>query len=377
MQKRVGIVLVGGLGDGIQGQGLPSIRNITAALGKNFRVGAYTLCPIAPGYRPGRYAFYSPPAWLDGPGRRKLRWPWLAGRILAEHRQEPFDVLLSFWGYPMGTFAVTLAGLLRRPSVVVLLGGETASVPAIGYGGLRTPMTRRLILQTCERASVLVTVSDTQRQVLRQHGLLRSEVRVIPLGVDKQRFRFAPRLPSAGLPLNILHVANLTEVKDQETLVRGFALLRRHLNAKLRVIGPDYLNGRIQQLVATLGISEHVEFLGSRPYSEIPEHYAWAHLFILTSLSEGQNCALTEAAMSGVLQVSTPVGHMRDLGRDMAVIVREGDPADLAAKVREIVTQPSAWQEKVRRARAWAEAHDLTWTVRELGRAVDEASCSK
>ena len=37
-------------------------------------------------------------------------------------------------------------------------------------------------------------------------------------------FPFAPKPP--GTPLKIIHVSNLTEVKDQATLLRGFARLR-------------------------------------------------------------------------------------------------------------------------------------------------------
>jgi glycosyltransferase involved in cell wall biosynthesis len=97
-------------------------------------------------------------------------------------------------------------------------------------------------------------------------------------------------------------------------------------------------------------------------------------MFVLTSLSEGQNGAITEAAMSGVLQVSTPVGHIPELGEGAAVLVRPGDPVDLAAKIRAIVQDRPEWERKVARARAWAESHDLAWTVQRFIQVI-EAAC--
>jgi glycosyltransferase involved in cell wall biosynthesis len=371
MQKRVAIFLVGGIGGGFAQQGFPAITKITSSLAGTFSVTVYSLCAADPGFRPDRFAFHAAPAWLGGRAVRKLRWLFLAWRFLSEHRREPYDVLFSFWGYPMGVFVVALAKLVRKPSMITILGAEAASVPSIGYGQLRRPIPRRLVLATCARASVVIVVAAQQWETLRRYGLERDDVKVIPLGMDPSMFKFAPK----GLdpPLKILHVANLTEVKDQVTLLRGFALLRRTHDARLRVVGPDYLNGKLQRLAAELGVAGDVEFVGGLPYDDIPAQYKWADMFVLTSLSESQNNALTEAAMSGVLQVSTPVGHINDLGDDVAVVVRTGDPADLAAKIRAIVADPAAWADKVERARAWAEHHDLPWTVARLTEAINGA----
>jgi glycosyltransferase involved in cell wall biosynthesis len=217
----------------------------------------------------------------------------------------------------------------------------------------------------------LVVLSTHQGEILRQHGLRRNDLEVIPFGIDGEMFKLQRK--SLVPPLKILHVANLTEVKDQTTLVRGFALLRREMIAKLRIVGPDYMNGRLQRLVAELGLQDDVEFVGPVAYDAIPAEHQWADMFVLTSLSEGQNGAITEAAMSGVLQVSTPVGHIAELGEDAAVLVRPADPVDLAAKIRAIVQDRPEWGRKVERARAWAESHDLAWTVRRFVDVIEAA----
>jgi glycosyltransferase involved in cell wall biosynthesis len=271
----------------------------------------------------------------------------------------------------MGSFVVALAALVRRPSVITVLGAEAASVPSIGYGFLRHPMTRRLVLETCSRASAVVVLSSAQRETLRRHGL-RREVEVIPFGVDRAMFeqKAKPVLP----PLKILNVANLTAVKDQATLLRAFALLRRDTDARLRIVGPDHLNGALQRLAGELGLQDDVDFVGPVPYPDVPSHYQWADIFVLTSLSEGQCVGLAEAAMSGVLLVSTAVGCIPDVGEQGAVVVRMGDPEDIAQKIRTVASDRTQWGRKVATARAWAEHHDFRWTVERLSSVIETAS---
>jgi glycosyltransferase involved in cell wall biosynthesis len=370
MSKRVAIFLVGGIGRGIDLQGIPAITALTDALARDFRVSVYSLLSPDPAFHPTGYAIHSPPSYLSGL-TKKLRWLYLALQFVAEHRRDPYETLFSFWGYPMGPFVVALAKLVRRPSVIAILGAEAASVPSIGYGFLGRPTTRRLVLETCARASAVVVLSGEQRETLSRQGL-RREVQVIPFGVDREMFKPRPKplLP----PLKILNVANLTAVKDQATLLRAFALLRRDTSARLRMVGPDHMNGALQRLAGELGLQDDVEFVGPVPYLGVPQHYHWADIFVMTSLSEGQCVALAEAAMSGVLLVSTPVGCIRDMGEGRAVVVSIGDPADIAAKIRAIVSDREQWDRKVAGARAWAEDHDLRWTVKRLTTVIEGAS---
>lgn len=373
-KPRLAIFTIGGIGAGIASQGFPAIAAITHGLTANFDVDVYSLIGPDPGFTASHYEVLTPPRGLAGPRTRKLRWPYLAWQFLNEHRRRAYDILFSFWAYPIGPLVVALATLVRRPSVVTVIGAEAAAVPSIGYGHLRSPLTRRLVLATCEHASRLVVLSANQQRTLREHGLRRDDVQVIPFGADPVMFPLRPKRLEP--PLKMLHVASLTEVKDQETLIHGFALLRRQVDARLRLVGPDCLGGRVQKLAADLQLQNDVEFVGPLQHGAIPHHHEWADMIVLTSLSEGQNNSLTEAALSGRLQVSTPVGHVNDLGENAVVIVRERDPADFAAKVMAILRDPAEWDRKVFRAHAWAASHDLRWTVQRLASVLAEAAAS-
>jgi glycosyltransferase involved in cell wall biosynthesis len=360
-RKRLAIFAPGGIGVGTFSQGLPALGSLVASLAARFEVTFYSLCPVNAGFAPVGFGLRAPSAALDLKG---ARWLDLARRFLADHLTARYDRMLSFWGYPIGAFVVGLARTLRVPAAVMLLGAETADVPSIGYGHLGQPLSRRLVIETCRRADALVAVAQSQLDALARCGFARPDDQVVPIGAEAALFPFEAK-PRTG-PLKILHVGNLTGVKDQATLLRAFARLPAALDARLRIVGEGSLRGELVALIHELGLDRAVELTGAVPFAAMPDHYRWADMFVLTSLSEGQNRSLTEAAMCGVLQVSTPVGHIADLGETVAVVVRAGDPQHVADRIVGIAGDADGWNRRVRAARGWAATHDMAWTVDRL-----------
>jgi glycosyltransferase involved in cell wall biosynthesis len=364
MRRRLAIFSPGGIGGGAFTQGQPALGNLVARLAELFEVTFYSLGRVDPGFAPVGYSLRQPTSAVATIPVKGLRWADLARQFLAEHLRRPFERVLSLWGYPMGTFALALARLARAPAGVMLLGAETAYVPSIGYGHFGGGASRHLVLETCRRADALVAVSRHQLRALSSRGVSREDARVVPIGAEAELFPFEEK--RRGPPLKIIHVGNLTAVKDQETLLRAFARVRAAVDARLRIVGDGQLRPRLQELIRELGIGAAVEMTGAVPFSDMPAHYRWADMCVLTSLSEGQNRSLTEAAMSGVLQVSTPVGHMADVGEEMAVIVKIGDPQDIADRVLAIAGDTVGWERRVRAARSWAVDHDMGWTCERM-----------
>jgi len=371
IRQRLAILSPGGIGHGAFSQGLPAIGSLVASLAERFEVTYYSLAPVDHGFAPpAGYRLRALPAAVDAINVRGVRWGEMTRRFLADHLASRYDRMLSLWGYPMGAFVVGLGRACRVPVAVMLLGAETADVPEIGYGQLGRPLGRRLVIETCRRADALVAVAQAQLDALARRGFARPDDHVVPIGAETELFPFEAKRRTP--PLKLLHVGNLTAVKDQATLLRAFALLPRALEARLRIVGEGSLRGELDALLRELGIADRVELTGAVPFATMADHYRWADMFVLTSLSEGQNRALTEAAMCGVLQVSTPVGHIADLGETVAVVVRAGDPRHLADRIAGIASDAEGWNRRLRAARDWAATHDMAWTVDRLSRILEE-----
>lgn len=357
---RLAIWTPGGVGGGHFNQGYPKLMDILRSLSKSHEVVVFTAVGTTLSGQQD-LEIVSSPKRIHSSWRR---WLFLARRFARMHRQHPFDILISCWAYPSGLIGVLLGQLYRKPSIVIVLGGDVAYVPVVGYGLLTRPLHCRLVLWTCRHATELIAVSSYQAGILKRFGLDREPL-IIPWGVDGAKFQSSPRFLESTV--RFVHVGNLTEVKNQDMLLRAFALISKKIDARLRIVGPDYLEGALQKLVDDLGLQRNVTFVGPVPYSEIIHEYASGDVYLLTSYSEGQNLTLTEAAMSGLLLVSTPVGAACDIGREGVVLVPQNDPTRMADMVIEVVGDHLERNAFIDHSLSWARAHDFSWTMERLG----------
>jgi glycosyltransferase involved in cell wall biosynthesis len=110
-----------------------------------------------------------------------------------------------------------------------------------------------------------------------------------------------------------INVANLRPVKDQKTLLRGFAESRTLISREQHLIiaGDGELRKDLEKEAERLEISELVHFLGFR--NDIPELLMSCDGFILSSLSEAMPLSLIEAAKYKLLLIGTYVGGIPEV----------------------------------------------------------------
>lgn len=361
MKKRVAIWIHGGIGTGHFSQGVPMLQNIIVGMSDCFEVVVYTQARANDDFNHAGFEIRSPGLRVRASW---LRWFVLIFYFLRDHNKKRFHIVMAFWGYPAGTVAVFLSKLLRLPSVVYVQGGDAAGIARINYGVFQRSIPRAIVRWTYERTSLLIAMSNYQRDQLRRFHI-RKKIQVIPWGVDLQQFPFRPRQRN-GI-LNVIHVGHFAPVKDQATVLRTFVEISKKHPARLRLFGADGgSRPSLQNLSAELGITHLVEFNDVVPYRDMPQLYQWADVMLHTSLSEGQCMALTEAAASGVLMAGTNIAPLYDLGEGCGLIVKPGDFHALSAGVLQILSDETRWSEKIRKARRWSEAHPLSWTINQI-----------
>jgi len=140
-----------------------------------------------------------------------------------------------------------------------------------------------------------------------------------------------------------VHVANMRKVKDQATLLRGFAGALRHSSAQQRLLlageGPE--RDELATLCETLGIKNSVHFLGHR--EDVPALLRAADGFILSSVSEALPMSLLEAAQAGLVLVTSDVGGLPEIVRpdETGYLFRAGDHCALAKTLASILENTS------------------------------------
>ena len=119
-------------------------------------------------------------------------------------------------------------------------------------------------------------------------------------------------VPKSGFTL--LHVGRLSPIKDQESLLRAFALAKRRIPAlKLWIVGDGPLRSRLCELARELGVETVTQFFGEQ--ADVAPYYSAADLFILSSVSEGLPVSLLEAMAAGLPSIVTNVGGMAEVAR--------------------------------------------------------------
>ncbi len=195
--------------------------------------------------------------------------------------------------------------------------------------------------------SVVVVSEGAADDLARTARLPRERVRVIYNPVITPAMLADARQPldhpwfGAGQPPVILGAGRLTLQKDFATLIRAFAALRRHREARLMILGEGEERRPLEALVAELGVADDVWLPGFR--DSAAAYMAHSALFVLSSAWEGLPTVLIEALAAGTRVVSTdcPSGPREILqGGRLGTLVPVGDAGALTKAMLEALARP-------------------------------------
>jgi sugar transferase (PEP-CTERM/EpsH1 system associated) len=265
-------------------------------------------------------------------------------RLAALMRRERVDIVHSHnWQtFFYSVAAATLAGIPLR--VHGHHGREAAAPPARQV---------RLSRWLARRVSRLVAVSgDLGRELIEEWGVPVERVSVIPNGVDLDGFaqpgpveELREALGLAPEHRVIITVGGLRPVKDYPTLIRAFARVHAERpESRLVIVGGERgggTQGELEALAGSLGVRGAVVFPGVR--QDIPRLLALADVYVNSSVFEGMSNTILEAMAAARPVVATAVGGNPELVRDgvTGYLAPPGDPAPLATRLLEVLSDPS------------------------------------
>lgn len=175
-----------------------------------------------------------------------------------------------------------------------------------------------------------------------QHG----PIDVISTGVDTAAF--APRdKDEARTKLGITHdafvlltVGRLARVKRYDRAIDVLATARAQMSIPLQllVVGSGPEANKLLVRARDVGVETAVRFEGFQAEDELRLRYAAADVVLCTSDFENWSLSLLEALASGVPVLGVPNGGIPQLLStvDPSLVMRDSDPATMAAAVREL-----------------------------------------
>jgi glycosyltransferase involved in cell wall biosynthesis len=239
-------------------------------------------------------------------------------------------------------FPITLAWLLRKPSVLVMGGFDTANMPDIGYGHQRGGLRMHASRWIFRRASRLMTFSHYSRtEIERNTPIPASRVTVVHLGVPD---------PFGEQPKGKERLALTVGAVDRGTLIQkgqlAFVEAARELPDVPFVLAGKWLDNAVEELRAAA--TPNVEFTGWLSQADLLERYRRAAVYVQASRHEGFGLAVAEAMLAGCIPVVVNTTAMPEVVGEAGVLIESQRPSEVAEGVRRAL---ELGPEEARRAR--------------------------
>jgi glycosyltransferase involved in cell wall biosynthesis len=154
------------------------------------------------------------------------------------------------------------------------------------------------------RADVIIPVNGTRHVEVRTLVSSETPVEVVHTGVDTHRFSPGPYREDGYL----LTVGRLNDSrKNLPLLLRAYAAARVRSSSVPRLVlagvaGPDRES---RELIAELGVTDSVRYVGPQDRGALADIYRGASAFVISSNEEGQGIVVVEAMASGLPIVAT------------------------------------------------------------------------
>jgi L-malate glycosyltransferase len=273
-------------------------------------------------------------------------FPYSLALAVKQHEvalRERLDLLHVHYAVPHATAAFLAREMLHPqhdlPIITTLHGTD---ITLVGQAKSFFTITKFSI----ERSDGVTAVSAYLRdETYRAFGCTSCEIEVIPNFVNLEEYHLANGegcRSSLGPPdvKVLMHISNFRPVKRVADVVKAFARVRAEMPSVLVFVGDGPERPAAEEVVADLGLSRDVRFLGK--VDAVADLLRCADLFLLPSASESFGLAALEALACGVPVVGTATGGLPEVVTDGAgTLVPVGDVAGLAGAALELLGNPS------------------------------------
>ena len=180
-------------------------------------------------------------------------------------------------------------------------------------------------------------------------------MRIVPNGLDAFfKIEESPQPPPASpLLLTVSRLSRSDCYKGVDNLIEAMpAVLSRHPDARLRIVGHGNDSGRLRKLANSLRVGDSVDMLGHVSDDELKRSFSECSLFALPSRGEGFGLVFLEAMAHGKPCIGAKAGGIPEvITPETGLLVHYGDVPALANAIEHMLTThwtPSAMLSRAR-----------------------------
>lgn len=164
-----------------------------------------------------------------------------------------------------------------------------------------------------DASDAIISLFNDNRRIQIDGGAKPERCRVIPNGVDLERFGSLPPSPPHGPA--VAFIGRIVPIKDVKTYIRAIALLARDIpDLTAYIIGgydedPEYY----QECLSIIDDEQLGDVIKLTGKADIVKYLPQTDVVALTSISEAQPLVLLEAGAAGIPSIATDVGACREI----------------------------------------------------------------
>jgi glycosyltransferase involved in cell wall biosynthesis len=238
------------------------------------------------------------------------------------------DIVFGWFASWHTFFPITLAWLLRKPSVLIIGGFDSANMPDIGYGYQQGGLRRWASRWIMRRAGRLMTFSNySLSEIDRNTPIPADRVTVLHLGVPDPFGDVAPNKERLALTVGAVDRGTLLQ-KGQLPFVQA----ARELPDVRFVLAGKWLDDAVEQLREAA--PANVEFTGWLSDEDLRALYRRAAVYVQASRHEGFGLAVAEAMLAGCVPVVVNATSMPEVVGDAGVLIESPRPEEVAEGIR-------------------------------------------
>jgi glycosyltransferase involved in cell wall biosynthesis len=356
-KPKIALIGMSVMGGGTRNNGIPVLVDLFERLSDSFEITFYSFQPVHRPSVPASIRVVDSKTRIPG----RLNYMRLISRISMDHLLNPYDLFFAVSVYPPAKAAVLLGRIFRRPVITQIIALEAVAVPEINFGNLTIPWLAEITRRVCARTTWLVAVSEYQALLAREHLPTSRHIDVLPLRINPEKFTFRQRVIT--FPVQFIHIAYYSPVKDQDMMFRAFAKVSQKVKCFLTVIGEGFNVDGVTRLLQELGISDKVILQGFVPQENIPGQFDGKHILLHTARFETGCAVIQEAMASGVAVCGTRVGLLSDIRDDLAISVDPGNDGELAMRILQLIGSPALFSSMTLNAWKWISEFDARWAA--------------
>ena len=284
----------------------------------------------------------------------------LANKIVQVAREERLDIIHAHYAIPHATAAYLAQQILASargacvPRIITTLHGTDITL----IGSDRS--FSEIVAFSIDESDGVTAVSESLKaDTFRELGVAR-DIRVIPNFLDCSEYRrrdvshLRARIAPSGERI-VVHVSNFRPVKRIAAVIEVFARLRRHVPAKLLMVGDGPEMAEATRLARTLALADDIDFLGEQDH--VVPLLSLADAFVLPSAQESFGLAALEAMACEVPVVASHVGGLPEVIEDgvTGFLHPPGDLDAMAQSTLRLLTDEALRQRMGEAARASAK----------------------